>query len=45
MGVMSFLIVYFQQDKSLMKCMSLWLLSFFILYWYWFVVASTIRFL
>jgi hypothetical protein len=26
-------IVYFQQNKSLLKCMSLWQLLFFILYW------------
>jgi uncharacterized membrane protein len=29
-GFVSFVIVYFQQNKSLLKCMSLWLLSFFI---------------
>ena len=44
MGVLSFVIVYFQ-NKSLLKCTSLWQLSFFILYWYWFVVTLTIRFL
>ena len=44
MGVWSFVIVYFQ-NKSLLKCTSLWQLSFFILYWYWFVVTLTIRFL
>ena len=33
MGVWSFVIVYFQQNKSLLKCGSLWQLLFFILYW------------
>jgi hypothetical protein len=33
MGVWSFVIVYFQQNKSLLKCTSLWQLLFFILYW------------
>jgi hypothetical protein len=33
MGVWSFVIVYFQQNKSLLKCSSLWQLLFFILYW------------
>ena len=41
MGVWSFVIVYFQ-NEMLLKCTSL---SFFILYWYWFVVTLTIRFL
>jgi hypothetical protein len=39
MGVWPFVIVYFQQNKSLLKCTSLWQLLFFILYWYWFVVT------
>jgi hypothetical protein len=33
MGVWSFVIVYFQQNKSFLKCTSLWQLLFFILYW------------
>ena len=32
-GVWSFVIVYFQQNKSLLKCTSLGQLLFFILYW------------
>ena len=39
MGFVSFVIVYFQQNKSLFKCMNLWLLPFLILHWYCFVVT------